>query len=131
MVLTGDLNADPLVIPATAQAISCGLLIDLEEACALRIGEQPSPTCIYDLAGLVPGGILFVVGPNALASAYSCHVQTERWVRPHFAVSASFGFGAWSAEVQFARAVSPLSPVCWMTATDEARSSSFKEAKPI
>ena len=49
MVIAEDLNADPLVIPATARAISGGLLADWEKAYAVGQGEQPSPTCIFDL----------------------------------------------------------------------------------
>ena len=60
--------------------------------------ESTSATCIFDL--------------DALAAGTSCCVLPDRWIRQHFAVRASFVLVAWSAEVQFARAVYPLGPAC-------------------
>ena len=40
MVIAGDLNAHPVVIPAATTAISSGLFVGLEKAYALRKGES-------------------------------------------------------------------------------------------
>ena len=47
------------------------------------------------------------------------------------AVSACFGLWAWSAEVQFAGAVSPLSPACWLGEKDKSRSSTSKVVQDV
>ena len=39
VMITGDLNAEPPSVPATAKAISCGLVVALEKAYALVKGD--------------------------------------------------------------------------------------------
>ena len=46
--------------------------------------------------------------------------------RLRFAVCASLGHGAWPAEFQFARAVAPLRPACWLAESDRSRFSTSK-----
>ena len=41
VVIAGDLNAHPAVIPAATTAISSGLFVGLEKAHALGKGESP------------------------------------------------------------------------------------------
>ena len=113
VVIAGDLNVKPSVIPVTAEALQGGHLVDLEE------GPTP-PTCRFDLDG-APGTRrdFFLVCPNALAASTGCDVWEDRWFRPHFAVCAQFGVNAWSADVQGVRAVSPLAMLAdWNALTD-------------
>ena len=60
VIITGELNVEPSVIPVTAKALMCGHHIDLEEASASGKGVPPSPTYRFDLDGLqVTQGIFF------------------------------------------------------------------------
>ena len=115
VVITGDFNAEPSVMLVTAKALQYGDLVDLEEVFSHGRREAPSPTCRFDLDG-APGTRrdFFLVCPNALAACTRCQVLVDRWFRPHFAVCAHFGLGAWSAEIQVVRATSPLAPACWL-----------------
>ena len=47
-LLAGDFNVEPTKIACLAKGISAGLWVDLESACALAAGLQPSPTCKRD-----------------------------------------------------------------------------------
>ena len=51
VVISGDFNAEPSVIPVTAKALICGHLVDLEGAYADGRGWPPSPTCKLNLDG--------------------------------------------------------------------------------
>ena len=129
VIISGDLNADPSVIPVTAKAIQCCDLVDLDAAYSAGRGEAPAPTCRFDLSG-APGTRrdFFLVCPNALAASTGCRVLTDRWFRPHFAICAQFGLGAWSARVQVVRSVSPLAPACWLDCPDRSR---YSRSKPV
>ena len=127
VVIAGDLNAEPSVIPVAAKALQCGFLVDLDTAFSSGRGEAPAPTCTFDLDGA--SGTrrdFFLVCPNALAASTDCRVLVDRWFRPHFAIRAHFGLGAWSAKVQIVRSVSPLAPACWMDHPDRSRHSASK-----
>ena len=79
-------------------------------------------TCRIDLDGAL--GTLrdfFLVCPDALAASTGCQVLSDRCFRPHFAVSARFGLGAWSNVVQVVRATSPLASACWLEYPDRCR----------
>ena len=52
--ISGDVNAEPCVIPLSAKLLDCGHLVDLEGACADGRGVPHSPTCRFDLDG-APG----------------------------------------------------------------------------
>ena len=69
VIISGDVNAEPCVIPLTAKPLDCGHLVDLEGACADGRRVPPSPTCRFDLDG-EPGSRrdFFLVCLNALAS---------------------------------------------------------------
>ena len=54
--------------------------------------------------------------------------MTDRWFRPHFAVSAYFWIGAWSAEVHVVRATSPLAHACWLDYPDRSK---YSLSKPV
>ena len=49
VILAGDFNADPIVIPSLAKGISDGQWIDLERAFAFGCGVPPSSTCQFQL----------------------------------------------------------------------------------
>ena len=87
VIIAGDLNAEPSVIPVVAKALHCSHLVDLEAAFSSGVGKSPSPTCRFDLDG--PPGTrrdFFLVCPNALAASTGCQVLIDRWFRPHFTV---------------------------------------------
>ena len=70
---------EPTKIPCLAKGISAGLWVDLESACALAAGLQPSPTCKRYWGSLGGRRRDFMVGcPLAAAAILSCRVQTER-----------------------------------------------------
>ena len=96
----------------------------------MGLGILPSPTCRFDVGG-APGTRrdFLLVCPSALAAGTGCLVLEDRWFRPHFSVSAQFGVGAWSAEVQVARAVSPLASPCWIDYPDRSRHSLSKSVQ--
>ena len=105
VTIAGDFNAEPGVIFVTAKALACRLFVDLEGACAEGRGVP---------VRLAQSGTVSLPASSALAANNACEVLIDRWFRPHFAFLVDFPYWAWSVEVQFARAVSPLSPECWL-----------------
>ena len=55
----------------------------------------------------------------------------DRWFRPHFAISATFGIGAWSAVAVCARACSSLAPASWLNFPDRSRYSVSKAVQDV
>ena len=49
VLIAGDLNADPAVIPCLATAISAGRFVDLALAYPLGVGKRPAATCKFKL----------------------------------------------------------------------------------
>ena len=49
VLIAGDLNADPAVIPCLAKAISAGRFVDLALAYSLGEGKRPAATCKFKL----------------------------------------------------------------------------------
>ena len=47
VILAGDVNADPTVIPSLAKGISDGQWVNLERAFACGRGVPPSSTCQF------------------------------------------------------------------------------------
>ena len=129
VIITGDFNVEPDVVPVVAKALQYGHLIDLDAAYSAGRGSPPSPTCRFSLDG-APGTRrdFFLVCPNALAASTDCQVLVDRWFRPHFAIYAQFGLGAWTAGVQIARSTSPLAPACWLDYPDQSR---YSLSKPV
>ena len=113
VILAGDFNADPIVIPSLAKGISDGQWIDLERAFAFGRGVPPSPACQFQLA------------------ASACYVSPDRWFIPHFSVCAEFSLSSWDATVDRARTHSPLWPACWLQFPDRSRSSTSQEVRDI
>ena len=83
VVLAGDFNADPTVIPSLAKGISDGQWIDLERAFAFGRGVPPSSTCQFQLDEDKGSRRDFLLAcPIALAAATSCSVLPDRWFTP-------------------------------------------------
>ena len=99
MIIAGDLNADPAVIPCLANGIPAGLFVDLALACSRSAGLAPDVTCRFSREDGAGSRRDFFVGcPNALAASDACFV-TDRWFTPHFSVVARFCTDAWMANV--------------------------------
>ena len=47
LLIAGDLNADPGVIPCLAKGISAGKFVDLALAYSLGAGRKPDATCKF------------------------------------------------------------------------------------
>ena len=69
MLIVGDLNADPGVIPCLAKCVASGRLVDLALAYSLGVGKEPDATCRFKLdEGVGTRRNLFVACPNAPAA---------------------------------------------------------------
>ena len=91
VILVGDFNADPTVIPSLAKGIMDGHWIDLEQAFATGGGVAPSRTCQFQLDEDKGSRRDFVLAcPIAMAATIACRVLPDRWFVPHFAVYAEF-----------------------------------------
>ena len=84
LLITGDLNADPAVIPCLAKGISAGRFVDLALAYSLGAGRKPDATCKFRREDCVVSRRDFIVRcPNAPPASTTCLV-TDRWFTPHF-----------------------------------------------
>ena len=123
LLIAGDLNADPAVIPCLAKGISAGRFVDQALAFSLGAGVGPDATCKFKREDCVGSRRDFiVVCPNALAASTACKV-TDRWFTPHFSVFASCRIDAWTAEKDCPEVCQPVWPACWLDTP--GRSSSF------
>ena len=87
VILAGDFNTDPTVIPSLAKGIMDCHWIDLERAFTTGRRVSPSCTCQFQLdedKGSRRGFVLAC--PIAMAAATACCVLADRWFIPHFAV---------------------------------------------
>ena len=85
VILAGDFNADPIVIPSLAKGTSDGQWVDLERAFAFGRGVPPSSTCQFHLDEDKGSRRDFLLAcPIALAAASACYVSPDRWFTPHF-----------------------------------------------
>ena len=124
MLIGGDLNADPAVIPCLAKGISAGRYVDLALAYSQGAGLSPDVTCRFSREDGTGSRKDFFVGcPGALAASQACYV-TDRWFTPHFSVLARFRIGAWMADVACPIACQPIWPACWLDIPDKSSSSS-------
>ena len=90
MLIAGDLNADPAVIPCLAKGMSAGRHGDLALAHSLGAGSTPDITCRFNREEGTGSRRNFFVGcPGALAASQACYV-TDRWFTPHFSLLARF-----------------------------------------
>ena len=131
MLIAGDLNADPAVIPCLAKGISAGRYVDLALAHSLGAGLTPGITCTFNRDDGTGSRRDFFVGcPGALAASQSCCV-TDRWFTPHFSVLARFRNGAWMADVACPVTCQPLWPACWLDTPDRSSSSSSRVVQDV
>ena len=123
LLIAGDLNADPAVIPCLAKGISAGGFVDLALAYFMGAGRKPDATCKFRFDECAGSGRDFIVGcSDALAASTACRV-TDRWFTPHFSVFASFCIDNWTAEVSCPVATQPIWPACWIDSPDRSPSS--------
>ena len=131
MLIAGDLNADPAVIPCLAKGISAGRYVDLALAYSQGAGLTPDITCRFHREEGTGSRRDFFVGcPGALAASQACYV-TDRWFTPHFSVVACFRIGAWMAHVACPIACQPLWPACWLDTPDRSSSSSSRIVQDV
>ena len=123
LLIAGDLNADPAVIPCLAKGISAGKFVDQVLAYSLGAGVKPDATCKFKREDCVGSRRDFIVGcPNALAASNACFV-TGRWFTPHFSVVARFYIGGWLADTACLKVCQPVWPACWIDTPDRSSSS--------
>ena len=123
VLIAGDLNADPAVIPCLAKGISTGRFVDLALTYSLGNGKRPDAACRFRLEDCAGSLRDFIFGcSNALAASTVCKV-TGWWFPLHFSVFASFGIDGWSAEVSCPIVSQPLWPACWIDTPDRSSSS--------
>ena len=131
MLIAGDLNADPAVIPCLAKGISAGRYVDLALAYSLVAGLIPDATCrISREEGTGSRRDFFVGCPNALAASVACFI-TDRWFIPHFCVVARFWVDAWMADVACPIVCQPIWPVCWLDTPDRSSSSATRAVQDV
>ena len=112
LLIAGDLNADPAVIPCLAKGISAGRFVDWALAFSRGAGTAPDASCRFSLEGCAGTRRDFLVGcPNALATSDACFV-TDRWFTPQLSVLARFCIDAWMADVACPEVIQPVWPAC-------------------
>ena len=72
MLIAGDLNADPAVIPCLAKGISAGRYVDLALAHSLGAGLAPDNTCIFNRDDGSGSRRDFFLGCPAALCCFSC-----------------------------------------------------------
>ena len=131
MLIAGDLNADPAVIPCLVKGISAGRYVDLALAYSQGAGLAPAVTCRFNREEGTGSRRDFFVGcPGALGASQACYV-TDRWFTPHFSALARFRIGAWMADVACPIACQPIWPACWLDTPDRSSSSSTRVVQDV
>ena len=88
LLVAGDLNAAPAVIPCLAKGMSAGRYVDLALAYSQGAGVVPDRTCTFNRDDGSGSRRDFFVGcPNALAASQVCCV-TDKWFTPHYSLGA-------------------------------------------
>ena len=126
MLVAGDLNADPAVIPCLSEGSSAGRYVDLAPAHSLGAGA----TCTFSQEEGTGSRRDFFGCPNALAASQACYV-TDRWFTPHFSVLARFRIGAWMADVTCPVICQPTRPACWLSTPGRSSSSSSRVVQDV
>ena len=130
MLIAGDFNADPAVIPCLAKGMSAGRYVDLALAHSLGAGVMPGNTCTFNKDdGSGSRRDFFIDCPNALAASQACCV-TDKWFTPHFSLLARFRIDAWMADVACPVACH-LWPACWLDTPDRSSSSSSRVVQDV
>ena len=131
ILIAGDLNADPAVIPCLAKGISAGRYVDLALGILSETGLPPDGTCRFSReVGTGSRRDFFVGCPNALAASDACYV-TDRWFTTHFSVLARFRIDAWMADVACPLVCQPVRPACWLDTLDRSSSSSTRVVQDV
>ena len=131
MLIAGDLNADPAVIPCLAKVISAGRYVDLALAYSQDAGLAPDVTCRFSREEGTGSRRDFYVGClGALAASQACYV-TERWFTPHCSLLARFRIGACVADVACPVVCQPIWPACWLDTPDRSSSSSTRVLQDV
>ena len=92
MLIAGDLNADPAVIPCLAKGISASRYVDLALAYSRGAGLAPDITCRFNREeGTGSRGDFFVGCPGALAASQAFYV-TDRWFTSSFLCRCSLSY---------------------------------------
>ena len=131
LLIAGDLNADPAVIPCLAKGISASWFVDLARAFSRGAGLTPDATCRFSREEGTGSRRDFFVGcPNELAASDACFVA-DRWFTPHFSVIACFRIDAWMADVACPEVCQPLWPACWLDTPDGSSSSAARVVQDV
>ena len=131
LLIAGDLNADPAVIPCLANGISAGRFVDLALAFSRGAGTAPDATCRFSLEGGAGTRRDFLVGfPNALAASIACF-ETDRWFTPHLSVLARIRIDAWMADVACPKVCQPVWRACWLDIPHGSSSSSSRVVQDV
>ena len=127
VMLVGDLNADPSVIPSLAKNMSEGAWTDVEKAFATGRGVAPALTCQFQLDE--PRGTLLWLAPLHwqpplhVASYQIAGSPLPHFCRPHRLLYLS--------TVEMARVYSPIWPACWVQCPERSRRSSSETVRNI
>ena len=90
LLIAGDLNADPAVIPCLGMGLSAGRYVDLALAHSLGAGLAPDSICTFNRDDGSGSRRDFFIGcPGALAASHACYA--------HFSLLARFRIGSWMA----------------------------------
>ena len=131
LLIAGDLNADPAVIPCLAEGISAGRFVNLALAYSRGAGRTPDATCRFSTEGAAGSRGDFIVGcPNVLATSNACFV-TGRWFTPHFSVLACFRIDAWMADVACPEVCQPIWPARRLDTPDRSSSSAARVVQDV
>ena len=88
LLIAGDLNACPAVIPCLVQGISAGRYVDLALAYSVGAGLAPDVTCRFSREDGTGSRRDFFVGcPGDLAASQACYVIDRRFT-PFFSLCA-------------------------------------------
>ena len=99
LLIVGDVNADPGVIPCLAKGISSRRFVDLALAYSVGAGKEPDMTCKFKFDECAGSWRDFVVAcSNSLAASTACEV-TERCFTPSFSIFAEFNIRQRVSEV--------------------------------
>ena len=96
LLIAGDLNADPAVIPCLAKGVSAGRYVDLALAFSLGAGLAPDVTCTFNREEGTGSRRDFLL---AHAASHACHV---------------------TADVACPVVCQPVWPACWLDTPDRS-----------
>ena len=132
MLIAGDLNADPAVIPCIAKGISSGRYVDLALAYSQGAGLTTDATCRFSgEEGTSSRRDFFVGCPNALAASDACFV-TDRWFTPSLflyslAIVLMLGWHMLLAKLFVILSGLP----CWLDTPDRSSSSATRVVQDV